>query len=115
MIRIATLAKILEKKYAQVLDLGTSESKPQITVAEAEIQAQNWFKTIPQTSSEYTTAKDLLGYLTGNRTSKGIMKPITAHSRYWALEDVKKYHTGIDPDLFKEVIDVLWNYIKPQL
>jgi len=116
MTKLLKLAKEFSKKYAQVLPLGESE-KERISVGEAEALAEEWYNKIPQTQSQYTTAKELLGFLTGNRASKALLeRPITAHSRYWALDDVKKYHsTVIDPEQFKEVVDVLWDYKKPNL
>jgi hypothetical protein len=116
MTKITKLAKEFSKKYSQVLPLGESEGQP-ITVGEAESLAAEWYNQIPQTQSQYTTAKELLGFLTGNRASKALLeRPITAHSRYWSLDDVKKYHSQIiDPEQFKEVVDVLWNFKKPQL
>ena len=108
------MAKYFEKKLAQVGGIPVAQpiplGKSTITYTDAEALAAKWYNEIPQTQSEYTTAKDLLGYLTENRASKGLfVHPITAHSRFWALEDVKKNHSDkIDPDLFKQVIDILW-------
>ena len=110
---ISKLADLFIKKYAQALPLGESE-KVRMPVGEAIALATEWYNRIPQSKSDYTTAKDLLGYLLDKRPSGDIIgHQITAHSRYWATQDVKEHFSDIiDPEIFKETINVLWDYKK---
>jgi hypothetical protein len=55
-------AKAILNKYSQALPLGTSEPV-KMTIDQVKELAEGWYKQMPQTQSQYTTAKDALAYL----------------------------------------------------
>lgn len=98
-------AKAILNKYSQVLPLGTSEPV-KMTLDLATDLAKQWYKQIPQTQSQYTTAKDALAYLLGKTY---LPKTFTDNSIYWAVYDVTKNHSNIvSPEKFREVLITLW-------
>ena len=98
-------AKAILNKYSQALPLGTSEPV-KMTIDQVKELAEGWYKQMPQTQSQYTTAKDALAYLL-NKTY--LPKAFNNNSIYWAVDDVKNYHQNIvSPEEFRSKLLILW-------